>query len=76
MAEVYRRLNADKVPTKSLHFVSGSKRLEPGEKYGGLYGKFSIVRWSHFIPFSQYSPKIANTYLFSRAYLSLHVVKI
>ena len=54
-------MNADSVPIKSLYFEAGSKRLEPGTKYSGLYGKFAIVQWSYLIPFRQYSPKIANT---------------
>ena len=44
-------MNADIVPIKSLHFEAGSKRLEPGEKYSGLYGKFSAFKWSYFSPF-------------------------
>ena len=44
-------MNGDIVPIKSLHFEAGSKLLEPGEKYSGLNGKFSIVKWSYFTPF-------------------------
>ena len=43
------QLNADIVPIKSLYFESGSKRLQPGEEYSGLYGKFSIVNWPYFM---------------------------
>ena len=49
------QLNADIVPIKSLYFEVGSKRLEPGEKYSGLYCKYSIIKWLYFIPFLQYS---------------------
>ena len=51
------QLNADIAPIKSLHFESGSKHLEPGEKNSGLHGKFSIICWVYFTPFSQYSPR-------------------
>ena len=47
----YRQLNADIVPIKSLYIEAGSKRLEPGEKYRGLYGKLSVSKWSYFSPF-------------------------
>ena len=43
-------------PVKSLYFEVGSKRFEPGQKYSGLYGKFSLVKWSYFIAFLQYLP--------------------
>ena len=52
-----------------------TKLLEPGEKYSGLYGKFSIFKWLYFIPFWQYSPKVAKACLFYGA-LSVHTVKI
>ena len=34
------------VPIKSLYFEAASKRLEQGEKYGGLYGKISVFKCS------------------------------
>ena len=60
----YRQLNADIVPIKSLYFESGYKRLEPGEKYGGFYGNFSVFKWSYFNPVWQYSSNIVKTCLF------------
>ena len=42
------------VPIKSLYFVSGSKRLKPGENYSGLYGKFLSSNG----PFSAYFDNI------------------
>lgn len=38
------QLNADIGPIKSLYFEAGSKPLESGAKYSGLYGKFSIIK--------------------------------
>ena len=40
----YRQMNSDVVPIESMYFEAGSKRLEPGENYGGLYGKFSVLK--------------------------------
>ena len=51
-------MNGDIVPVKSLYFEAGSKSLEQGGKYSGLYGKLSIIKWPNFIPFRQYSPKL------------------
>ena len=45
------QVNAGIVPMKSMYFESGSKRLEPEEEYSGVYGNFSIVKWSYIIPF-------------------------
>ena len=43
----YRQLSADIVPIKLSYFESGAGRLEPGEKYSGLYGKFDISSHLH-----------------------------
>ena len=46
---------------KSRYFESGSKRLEPGERYIGLHGEFSAFKWLYFRHFKQYSSKIVKT---------------
>ena len=67
-------MKADTIPSKSLYFVSGSKRLEPGEKYSGLYGKSFAFKRSSFSLFRQCLPKIVKNYLFLGA-PSPHIVK-
>ena len=54
------QLNADIVPIQSLYFESGSKCLQPGEEYSGLYGTFTIVNWSYSIYLDNIHSKLAK----------------
>jgi len=54
------QLNTDMLPIKSLYFESGSKRLESGEEYSGVHGKFSIVKWWYFIHLGNISLKLSK----------------
>ena len=69
------QLNADIVPIKTLYFVSGSRRLDPGKNYSGLYGKSSIDTRRISSYFDNFRLKLSITRLFYGA-LSLHAVKI
>jgi len=55
----YRQLNADIAPIESLYYESGSKRLEPGDKFSASYGKFSVFKWSCFILFDYIHLKLS-----------------
>ena len=58
------QLNADIVPIRLQYSESGSKRLQSGEEYSGLYGKLSIVNWSYFIHLDNIHPKLSKHFYF------------
>jgi len=59
------------VPFKSLYFESDSKRLEPGEKYTVLYGKFSVFNLSYFSPFYYIHLKLSTRAYFEVRFHSM-----
>ena len=46
-----RKISREHFHSGFSHWKLALSVLEPGEKYSGLYGKFSTVKWSYFIPF-------------------------
>ena len=65
------QLNADIDPIQSLYFVSGSKRLEPGEKYGVFMASFLSSNGRISVHFNNIQLK-----LLTHAYFDVHLHSI
>ena len=59
------------VPIKSMYFVSGSKRLELGEKYSGLYGNFLSLNGRNSANFDNTRLKYSRHGYFEAHFLSM-----
>ena len=59
------------VPIKSLYLVSGSKRLEPGAKYSGLYGNFLSLNGRNSANFDNTRLKFSRHGYFEAHFLSM-----